>query len=337
MLTERDRELVAGMRTATSARNGRLIALSIRGQSPMLEEMVVSGRHLPTTAVHFYAPDVEQGADVDITNPEIWAAGNPGLAAGIKSAEYMADEAARVLATPSDLSSFLAYDLNLPQTPGREMIFTPSDLARCYVEELPERQGPCYLGLDFGGASSASAAVAIWPSTGRVEGWMAFGDNPPLSARSKVDGAQYDVMAARGELRTYPGRVTPVAAFVADIADALDGERVAACAADSYKDAEVKDAMDRAGVKWPQDFRRVGAGKDGGQDVRAFQRLVLNGKLKLRESLALASAVSNSSIKRDSNGNPGLDKAHQLGRIDMLSAAVIAAGLSESAVRQAAT
>ena len=35
-----ERDLVAGMRTATSARNGRFIALSIRGQSPLLEEML---------------------------------------------------------------------------------------------------------------------------------------------------------------------------------------------------------------------------------------------------------------------------------------------------------
>ena len=40
LMTERDRELIAGMRTSTSARDGRLIALSIRGESPMLEEML---------------------------------------------------------------------------------------------------------------------------------------------------------------------------------------------------------------------------------------------------------------------------------------------------------
>ena len=150
LMGERDRDLIAGMRSATSARNGKLIALSIRGESPMLEEML-ERRELPTCTVHHYAPDVVQGAAVDIHDRKIWAAGNPGLAVGIKALDYMVAESARVAVTPTDLSTFLAFDLNLPQSPTREMIFAPSDLTACFTEELPERAGNCYLGLDFGG------------------------------------------------------------------------------------------------------------------------------------------------------------------------------------------
>ena len=53
----------------------------------------------------------------------------------------MVDEAARVLATPSDIASFQAFDLNLKQVPSKEMIFAPADLAACYVEELPDAGG----------------------------------------------------------------------------------------------------------------------------------------------------------------------------------------------------
>ncbi len=328
LMQERDRNLIAGMRSATSARNGKLIALSIRGESPMLEEMI-ERRDLPTCAVHLWAPDVIEGAAVDIHDRQIWAAGNPGLATGIKALDYMAAESARIEVTPTDLSSFLAFDLNLPQLPTREMIFAPSDLTACFTEELPERAGPCYLGLDFGGATSGTAACGIWPSTGRVEMWFAFGDNPDVVARGRVDGARYDLMVQRGELTLYPGRVTPVDAFMTDVAAALDGVHVKRLAADGYKDGEVKDFLDRAGLRWRAEFRRVGAGKDGSRDVRALQRLVLNRRLKMRDSLALVTAVSKSGIRRDGNGNPGLDKADGRGRIDLLSAAVIAAGLAE--------
>ena len=328
LMTERERPLIAGMRSATSARNGKLIALSIRGESPMLEEMI-ERRELPTCAVHLYAPDVIQGADVDIHDRRIWAAGNPGLATGIKSLDYMAAESARVAVTPTDLASFLAFDLNLPQSPTREMIFAPADLTACVVEELPERAGNCYLGLDFGGATSGTAACGIWPETGRVELWFGFGDIPDAVARGRVDGARYDLMQQRGELTLYPGRVTPVDAFLSDVAESLAGVNVKRMAADGYKDGEVKDYLDRAGLRWRAEFRRVGAGKDGSRDVRALQRLVLNRKLKLPDSLALVTAVSKSAIRRDGNGNPGLDKAESRGRIDLLSAAVIAAGLAE--------
>ncbi|MCY4469457.1 MAG: terminase large subunit [Thiotrichales bacterium] len=324
LLSERDRGLVNGLRTATSARDGRFIALSIMGDAPFTAEMV-ERRDDPGTVVHLYqAPD-----DCALDDPAAWHAANPGLAAGIKSIAYMRDEARRVLSTPTDQASYRAFDLNQPQSPSREMIFAPSDLRECFVSELPERRGDVVLGLDMGEATSASAAFAIWPQTGRCESWMAFGDVPDLVERGKRDGARYDLMAQRGELRTYPGRVTPVSAFLADVAGELAGSRVHRLAADGYKDSEIRDFLDRAGLRWPHEFRRVGAGKDGGRDVRAFQRLVLTGKLRMLESLALSTAIANSAIHRDANGNPGLDKAKSRGRIDVLSAAVIAAGLAE--------
>ena len=114
----------------------------------------------------------------------------------------------------------------------------------------------------------------MWPSTGRCEAWLAFGDTPGLVDRGRVDGARYDLMAARGELVTYPGRVTPVDGFLGDVSGALAGVTVKGLAADGYKDGEVRQFLDRAGLRWPYSFRRVGAGKDGGADVRATQRLV---------------------------------------------------------------
>ena len=219
--------------------------------------------------------------------------------------------------------------LNQQLSPTREMIFTPADLKRCIVDELPPRRGVVCLGFDAGGSSSASAAYAIWPETGRCEGWMAFGDKPPLKDRARTDNAPYLEMFRRGELKVYPGRATPQALFIGDLAGDLAGCRVHKIIADSYDDARVSDVIDMAHLGWPRAFRRVGAGKDGGHDIRALQRLVFQGRLKMKESLALAWAVRMSMITRDRNGNPGLDKATNNGRIDLLSAAVISAGMAE--------
>ena len=136
-------------------------------------------------------------------------------------------------------------------------------------------------------------------------------------------------MEQRGELKTYPGRVVRLDAFLADLQTELAGCRVAGAAADSYKDSEVRDHLDRAAARWQIDFRRVGAGKDGGKDIRAFQRLVLQKRFSMVENLAFVTAITKSTLRRDANGNPGLDKANSRGRIDILSAAVIAAGLAE--------
>ena len=323
LLHERDREFVNGMRSAISARDGRFMALSIRGDAPYTTEMI-ERRDDPGCAVHLYQP----AADCAVDDVASWHAANPGLKAGIKALSYMVDESRRVLATPSDSASFRAYDLNLPQSPTREMLCSPDDLRSCFVDEPPPRSGPAYLGFDFGEAVSATACAAVWPASGRVECWMAFGDVPPIAERARRDDAPYQAMVDRGELRLYEGRVVPVAGFLSDVQQDLAGVRVAVAAADSYKDSDAKDFMDRAAVRWPITFRRVGAGKDGGSDVRAFQRLVLNRKLAMRPSLALVTAVSKSTVRRDGNGNPALDRATSRGRIDLLSSAIIAAGLA---------
>ena len=322
LMPERSRELLAGLRSSVSAKGGRTVHISVRGDSPLYAEVLNN----PAVVSRVYmAPE---GCKLD--DEAAWRAANPGLGT-IKQRGYMRNEVERIRGAPGDEPSFRAFDLNQRLDPTREMIFSPDDLRGCFVDELPPRAGPAFLGFDFGEATSATAAAAVWPATGRLETWMAFGDNPPVGDRARRDDAPYAAMVKRGELTLYPGRVVHPDVFLSDVQADLAGCRVAAAAADGYKDSEVRDFLDRAAVRWPIDFRRVGAGKDGGRDVRALQRLVLNRKLAMLPSLSLVTAISKSTIRRDGNGNPGLDKSTSRGRIDVLSAAVIAAGLAAPA------
>ena len=74
------------------------------------------------------------------------------------------------------------------------------------------------------------------------------------------------------------------------------------------------------------DWRAQGSGKDGSADVRAFQRAIEGGGLRPGESLLLRSAIAESVLRYDGNGNPALEKSRQRGRIDVLAAAVLAVG-----------
>ena len=326
LMPERSRDLLAGLRSSVSAKGGRVIHISVRGDSPLFSEVLDN----PSTVAHVYA--AKEGCLLD--DQTAWHAANPGLGL-IKQTAYMRAEVARVRGAPTDEPSFRAFDLNEALSPTREMICSPDDLRACFTNDPPARSGPCYLGFDFGEATSSTAACAVWPQTGRLETWQAFGDLPALAERARRDSAPYTAMVERGELRTYPGRVVRPDAFLADLQSDLAHSRVEAAAADSYKDSEVRDFLDRAGLRWPIDFRRVGAGRDGGRDIRAFQRLVLQRKLTMAENLSLVTAIAKSTLRRDANGNPGLDRATSRGRIDVLSAAVIACGLAESAFDRA--
>ena len=321
LFPERSRDLLAGLRSSISAKAGRIVHISIRGDSPLFAEILNN----PASVVHEYtAPD-----DCDIADRKAWKAANPTLGT-IKQISYMAAEVNRIWqGAPGDEPSFRAYDLNLALSPTAEMICSPEDLRGCFVDDPPERRGAVVLGIDAGEATSATAAAAIWPETGRMELWMGYGDNPPIRDRARADSAPYELMVKRGELKLYPGRVVPVSQFLEDVARDLDGFDIEAAAADGFKDNEIRDWMDRAEIYWPIQFRRVGAGKDGGEDVRRFQRLIIKRKISMVENLALVTAISKSTLRRDGNGNPALDKSTSRGRIDTLAAAVIACGLAE--------
>ena len=297
------------------------------GDGPLMREIRERSSD-PAVVFHEYAADPGRKLD----DRSAWHAANPGLGT-IKSETYMEDMARAALASPADQASFRAYDLNQPVGPTRETILLPEQWDRCVTDSPPERDGECVVGLDIGGAASMTAAVAIWPATGRCEIWGGFPGTPDLHSRGQADGVGrlYLRMEETGELRTYPGRVTDVPAFLEDCADRLAGETVLCCGADRYRKAEVQQAMARAGISWPLIWRGVGhsATADGSEDVRSFQRLALSGKLKCSPSLMMDAAIADSKVDRDARGNPALNRARRQGRIDALSASVIACGLAE--------
>ena len=311
LFPERARDLLAGLRSSVSARDGKIRHISIRGDSELFAEILAN----PAVVSHVYAAPEE----CDLDDEAAWRAANPGLGS-IKSLAYMRAEVARVKGCSSDEPSFRAFDLNQALSPTREMVCTPSDLQACFADDVTY-EGPCYLGFDIGEAGSGTAAVAYWPETGSMRTWLAFGDNPSLDTRGKRDGADYLSMQRRGELRTYPGRTVPVAGFVGDVRDDLDGVAVRAALADGHRAAELMDCS-----LWPLTLMRTGAGPQGSQSVRAFQRAVLTKTIRMRANLSLASSIKESTLRRDGNGNPAVCRARSHGRIDVLSAAVLAVG-----------
>ncbi len=269
----------------------------------------------PAVVKHvFAAPD---GCEID--DESAWRAANPALGV-VKSLQYMRDEVARVQGVPSDEPSFRALDLNLALSPTREMVCTPSDLQACFADDIDYR-GPAYVGLDIGEAGSGTAAACYWPATGALRTWIAFGSMPTLKDRGKRDGADYLQMERRNALRVYAGRCVDVKSFVSDVKNDLGAANVRAAVADAYKVAALRDCS-----PWPLTVVRSGTGPDGSAAVRAFQRAILTKSLALHPNLSLSSAIKESTLRRDGNGNPAIDAARAEGRVDVLSAAVLAVG-----------
>ena len=330
LLPEGKRGLWNALASCVSGRDGRLWAVSIRGDGPMFGELA---KRADDPAVHWREYAARPDAEID--DRQAWHDANPGLADGIKSLTYMERRSRAVLANPADQAYFRSHDLNMPAAPDRQTIVAAPDWLRCVVPDraaLPPREGDAAVGFDLGGAASMSAFAAYWPTTGRMEVYGAFPDTPGLADRGAGDGVGgfYESAEQAGELRTYPGRVTPAADFLRDCLARLDGVTVACAGADRYRKAEAQQVFSEAGAYFPVEWRGTGAGQsaDGSHDVRAFQRAALGERIRVCGSL-LTHAVQESALRHDVGGNPALDKGRARGRIDALSAAVIACGLGE--------
>ena len=253
---------------------------------------------------------------------------NPGAAHGIGSSlEWLQGQARRAIARGgSTLTSFRLYNRN-ERVSGetRDMLLTVDEWLACETDDVPEREGPCVIGIDLGGSASMTAAAFYWPETGRLECLGTFPSKPSLLDRGGADGVgdRYVQMNDRGELSTLGDKTVPVAAWLTKVIDHVDGEHVAAVTMDRYKQAELGEAIDRAGIRAPLVWRGQGF-RDGGEDAERFRRAAFDGKVQTTPSLLLRSAFADTVCLRDPANNIKIAKARSTGRIDAAAATVLA-------------
>ena len=250
----------------------------------------------------------------------------PDLEKAILKARDAARESTRMLA------SYRALRLNMgtPETAHSEKIVDVEDWKSIISSEPAPKRGPVFVGVDLGGGTSMSAICFYWAETGRIECYGAFPAQPSLANRGKNDGVgdRYEKMKARGEVFIYPGRATNNVRFLTDMLKKIQDEEIGGMSADMYQMKMLEQALVAAGrppdmVTW----RRVGTGPQGFEDVQAFRSEVLEAHMRPTPSLALESAIKESQMRRDGNGNAALDKGRRKGRIDVLQAGILAVGM----------
>lgn len=253
---------------------------------------------------------------------------NPGARHGIGSPEaWLVDQARRAIARGgSALTSFRLLNRN-ERVSGetRDALLTVDEWLAAETSALPAREGKVVIGIDLGGSASMTAVAYYWPATGRLEALGTFPSSPGLADRGAADGVsgRYVEMQERGELSTLGDRTVPVAAWLGLVMRQLDGEPIGCLVADRFKQSELGEAIDRAGIRAPIVWRGQGF-RDGGEDVERFRRAVFDGKVKARPSLLLRSAFADAVCLRDPANNLKLAKARSTGRIDAASASVLA-------------
>lgn len=253
---------------------------------------------------------------------------NPGAKLGIgSSVDWLMASAERAIAQGGHaLNSFRLYNRNERISgEARDLLLTVDEWLAAEIQQPPPRSGPVVIGIDLGGSASMTAAAYYWPETFRLECYGTFPIMPSLLNRGASDGVgqRYCEMEDRGELTTLGDKTVPVAAWIEEVFRRVEGCTVSALVADRYKAAELSEGIDRAGVRAPMIWRGFGF-RDGGEDVERFRRAVFDGNVRCEPSLLMRSAMADAVCLRDPAGNAKLAKARSKGRIDAVSASVIA-------------
>ncbi len=253
---------------------------------------------------------------------------NPGSPHGIGSSlEWLEGQAKRAISRGgSSLTSFRLYNRNERVSgEARDLLITLDEWLSCEVDALPTREGGVIIGIDLGGSASMTAAAFYWPQTGRLECLGTFPSMPSLLDRGQSDGVagRYVEMQERGELNVLGDKTVPVAPWLVEVMRHVEGEHVIAITMDRYKQAELGEALTRAGVRAPCVWRGQGF-RDGGEDCERFRRAAFDGLVKARPSLLLRSAFGDAICLRDPANNLKLAKARSTGRIDAAAATVLA-------------
>lgn len=256
---------------------------------------------------------------------------NPGATEGIGATpEWLVSQAQRAIARGgSALSSFRNLNRNeRVSTEDRSVLVTVDEWMAAEVapDDLPEREGPCILGVDLGGSRSMSAAAFYWPETGRLEALGTFPAVPSLADRGAADGVsdRYGQMHERGELSVMGENTVPPGPWLAQIVEHLDGITPDCIVGDRFRHAEFAEALQAAGLSRVPFIWRGFGWKDGSEDIERFRRALFDGEVKVAPSMLLRFAFSDAITLVDPAGNHKLAKARSLGRIDAAAATVLA-------------
>lgn len=263
-----------------------------------------------------------------------WIKANPSLKYFPSLLARTKQEAGEARRDSTMLASFCALRLNLGTSDTVNNVLLDAGTWEAIEGDVP-RQGMPVWGIDLGGSAAMSAVTAYWPVSGRLESFAMFPAVPDLRERGLKDGCGrlYLDCFERGELAVSGCRAVAIKMLIHEAASRF-GQPIAVTA-DRWRQGELSDALNAAGIRSNASWRGMGF-RDGAEDVRLFRRACLEGKVKPVVSLLMRSAMSESRVVADPAGNEKLSKQSQGGRRstardDAAAAAIL--GVSEGVRR----
>jgi phage terminase large subunit-like protein len=297
------------------------------------------------------------GLDVDddpLEDPSCWIKANPLLDITM-TRENLAEAVSQAKAIPGKLNGILRLHFNV-WTDADQAWMARQTLEQVLVDFDPlEHAGRrIYIGADLSASKDLTPLAFVVP-TGTVQvertdpesgfirvvtqptfdAWVeAWTPGDTVAQRSLKDHAPYDIWVREGHLNAPPGRLIRMDHVAARVAEVEAEYQVECLAYDAYAfRRQFEEALDQVGVtvrliEHPQGGKRK-ASESGlwmPGSVSELEACILEGRIRIRRSPIIISAIMSAAIESDPFDNRWFSKRRATNRIDPLVALAMAIG-----------
>lgn len=320
----RSRELWDNLRTGM-AKRGHALGVTISTQAAddhhFWSEML-DAPPAPTVYVQLHAAP----EDCALDDREAWAAANPALGAFLNETEF-ADAAAMAMRSPSFEPAFRLLNLNQRVDAEARFLNAADWEANAEPFDVGELEGErCYGGLDLSSTRDLTALALWFPDHGKLIAWH-FVPRDTIGERVERDRVPYDRWAEAGWIETTNGRATDRVSIARRLADIRQLYNVQGIAFDRWRYEDLAKLLSDEGIDLPM-IEFVPGFKSYAPAIDAFERAVLERRMRHNGSPILKWQAGNVIIEPDAAGNRKPSKAKSIDKIDGVVAAIMACGLA---------
>lgn len=330
------RDLYDALKSGQGARPNRMflsLTTAGHGRETICREVWTAAQRVRDGAANLprFLPLIYESPDgADWESEDLWRAVNPNLGVTV-GLDFYQEEWRKAKESPAYENTF--RNLYLNQWTEQAVRWLPMDrwdLCGDPIDEAELRGRWCWAAIDLSATTDLSCFVMAFPlDDGRVaivpRFWRPEGTTDAAAKRDHVD---YREWGRRGYMTLQPGSVVDQAAIRAEILALREQYEIREIAIDPWNAAWLCTQLQADGlevVEHRQGYASMSA------PSKAFEALVLGGKLAHNGHPVMRMCAANVAIDTDPAGNIKPTKASSSGRIDGIVAAIMATGRANTA------
>lgn len=336
----RDNSIIEKLRAGTkNDRNALIFLITNSG----------AGKHGPAWQYHEYGTQVAAGlrqddslfayicalddADDPMRDESCWVKANPSLGVGLPGLKYLREQVHEARGMPA--KEALVRRLNFCQWTEAESPWISADVwlnARREYDWREYRGRRVWGGLDLGSTTDLTGLVLWIEPVDEDEPWRLVAipwlPDDDLLRKEETDRVPYLAWKAAGHLETTPGRAISKLAVLRRLTELANHFDLQAIAYDRWRMEDLKQLADDEGITLPTLVPHGQGYKDMSPALEAFETALLNGQVVHDGHPVLTWCAANAVTVSDDAENRKLSKERATGRIDLMVAAVMGAGVA---------